>query len=456
MPNGIIHANLVIESQSDRSGRRRPGFVLALAKHVAEAVLKVAIIGGGISGLVVAHDLYRDLDITLYEAAEKVGGHTNTVTLQRHGRTFAIDTGFIVFNDWTYPRFTQLLAQLGVASQPSCMSFSVTCARTGLEYNGTSFNKLFAQRRNLFRPSFWRMLNDIRQFNRKAKDLLDSPSSGREIALDEYLAMEGFSSEFRDHYILPMGSAIWSASRKAMLDFPLAFFLKFLDNHGMLSIDDRPQWRTVVGGSQTYVQALIEPFQDRIETGCPVLKVTRNSDGVRIFPKEGPPRDFDYVVFATHADQTLALLDQPTALEREILGSFPYQENLAVLHTDTSILPRRRPAWASWNYYLLNDDIGRVSVTYNMNILQNIQAPETFCVTLNCQDAIDPSRILRRIVYHHPLYTVEGVANQARHGAISGVNRSFFAGAYWFNGFHEDGVRSGQRVVGQLREVARV
>ena len=416
--------------------------------------MRIAIIGTGISGLVAARELHPNHDLTIFEAAGHIGGHTNTVTVQRPHGHYAVDTGFIVFNDRTYPKFEKLLDELGVASQPADMSFSVKCARTGLEYNGTSLNRLFAQRRNLCRPSFWRMLGDIRRFNRSGKAFLTSGENDPNLSLGEFLERSRFSSELAEHYVLPMGAAIWSASRNAMLEFPLTFFLKFLDHHGLLSIDDRPQWRTVAGGSQTYVNALIKPFEDRIQIRCPIHLVTRNSDGVRLFPINGKPQAFDHVVFATHADQTLAMLEAPTELEREILSSFPYQENLAVLHTDTTILPKRQLAWACWNYHLLPDGTGKVAVTYNMNLLQRLKAPETFCVTLNDLDHIDPSKIIRSIVYHHPVFTPEGVANQGRFEEINGKNHSSFAGAYWFSGFHEDGVRSGQRVAARLREVA--
>lgn len=414
--------------------------------------MKIAIIGSGISGLVAAHGLYQTHDITVFEAADYIGGHTNTIEVSSHGKTYAVDTGFIVFNDWTYPRFIELIDQLGVASQPSSMSFSVKCERTGLEYNGTSFNQLFAQRLNLFKPSFWGMLKDIRRFNKETMRVLAFPGSGRNTSLGQYLEKHHYSKAFINHYILPMGSAIWSATRETMLNFPLEFFLKFLDNHGMLSIDDRPQWRAISGGSQAYVHPLVEHFKDRIHTKMPIMRIKRHPQNVEIVPRGHASQFFDKVIIATHSDQALKLLADPTEAEQDILSSLPYQENVAILHTDHSVLPKRKRAWAAWNYHLLDREDGLVALTYNMNILQNLKAPETFCVTLNCEEAINPAKIKKRLVYHHPIYTHRGVENQIRHSEISGVNHTYYAGAYWFNGFHEDGVRSGQRVVEKLLE----
>ncbi len=409
--------------------------------------MRIAVIGTGIAGMVAGYLLHRDHDLTLFEANDYIGGHTHTIEVPVEGRSYPVDTGFIVFNDWTYPNFIKLLARLGVASQPSEMSFSVRCDRTGLEYNGTSLNRLFAQRRNLFRPSFYRMLRDILRFNRKAPTLLDRTDSG--VTLGEFLAREGYSDQFLNWYIIPMGAAIWSAPPEAMRMFPAEFFVRFFKNHGMLSVNDRPRWRVIAGGSREYVKALTAPYRDRIRLSWPVRSVTRFPDRVEIVsappPGQGPARTverFDQVIFATHSDQALALLKDPTEKERALLGAFAYQENDAVLHTDTSRLPRRRLAWASWNYRIPREPQKRVSVTYYMNRLQRLRGPRHFCVTLNDTEAIDPSKAIARMAYHHPVYRPEAVAAQHRHQEVNGERRTYFCGAYWGYGFHEDGVNS--------------
>ena len=405
--------------------------------------MNIAIIGSGISGLTAAWRLHREHRLTIFEANDYIGGHTNTVDVEVQGQRYAVDTGFIVFNDWTYPHFIDLLDQLDVASQPTLMSFSVRCERTGLEYNGENLNTLFAQRRNLFRPSFHRMIRDILRFNREAPALLDSP---RAVTLNVYLREQNYSQEFIDHYILPMAAAIWSAEPAVTGEMPVRFFVQFFRNHGLLSVSDRPQWRVVQGGSRRYVERLTAPFHDRIRLSCPVEWVRRHSHQVQVKPQHGPVEAFDEVIFATHSDQALRLLADPTTREREILSAIPYQDNEAVLHTDTRLLPRRKRAWAAWNYHLPAQSQARVAVTYNMNILQGLSAPETFCVTLNRSEAIDPARILYRTAYHHPVFTEAGVKAQARREEISGVNRTWYCGAYWSYGFHEDGVNSGLAV----------
>ena len=402
--------------------------------------MKIAVIGSGISGLTAARQLSAAHDLTIFEANNYPGGHTHTVDVEVRGRSYAVDTGFIVFNDWTYPNFINLLEQLGVASRPTTMSFSVHSERTGLEYNGENLNTLFAQRRNLFRPSFYRMIRDILRFNREAPALLDSE---RNISLNGYLRERAYSREFIEHYVLPMAAAIWSAEPELMGEMPVRFFVQFFKNHGLLSVSDRPQWRTIQGGSRNYVEPLIAPFRDRIRLNCPVDWVRRHPNQVQVKPRQGDAEVFDQVVLATHSDQALRLLADPTPLEREILGAIPYQENEAVLHTDTRLLPRRKRAWAAWNYTLPTQAQARVAVTYNMNLLQGLDAPETFCVTLNRSAAIDPAKILYRTVYHHPVFTEAGVLAQARRNEISGVNRTWYCGAYWSYGFHEDGVNSG-------------
>ena len=415
--------------------------------------MRIAIIGTGISGLSAAWALHRDHALTLFEAGDYIGGHTHTVDVEVQGRPYAVDTGFIVFNDWTYPQFIELLDQLQVASRPTQMSFSVRCERSGLEYNGETLNTLFAQRRNLFRPAFHRMIRDILRFNREAPALLEQE---QDPSLDAYLRAGRYSREFIDHYILPMAAAIWSAEPVLMGQMPARFFVRFFKNHGLLSVRDRPQWRVISGGSRSYVEVLVAPFREHIRLNCPVEWLRRTPGQIEIKPVGGAVEYFDQVIIATHSDQALRLLADPSAQEREILGALPYQENDVVLHTDTRLLPQRRLAWAAWNYHLPAQPRDRVAVTYNMNILQGLEAPETFCVTLNRGDAIDPARILYRTTYHHPVFTTAGVQAQARRAEVSGVNRTWYCGAYWRNGFHEDGVDSGLAVARDLSAGWRV
>ena len=410
--------------------------------------MRIAIVGSGIAGLTAAYKLAPRHEITVFEAGDHIGGHTQTHDIELGGRRWAIDTGFIVFNDWTYPNFIALMDELGVASQPSAMSFSVRCEKTGLEYNGTTLNTLFAQRRNLFSPSFHRMIRDILRFNREAPGFLDSGDDST--GLGEYLTANNYRREFREHYIIPMGAAIWSAAPGDMLDFPARYFIRFFHNHGMLSVDDRPQWRVIRGGSRSYLGPLTASFRERIQVATPVARIARDDQGVTLHTSVGAAARFDAVVLACHSDQALAMLEAPSSAERQILGAIPYQDNETLLHTDTSVLPRARLAWAAWNYHIPREDQNRVALTYDMNILQGLDAPETFCVSLNYGDRIDPGRILKRLTYHHPAYTPAGIAAQARHGEISGVNRTFYAGAYWGFGFHEDGVKSGLRAAAQI------
>jgi len=402
--------------------------------------MKIAIVGSGIAGNVAAHHLHAGHDITVFEAGHHVGGHTHTHDVALGSRHYAIDTGFIVFNDWTYPNFIALLEQLGVAWQDSAMSFSVRAAHENLEYNGTSLNALFAQRRNLVRPAFWRMVRDIVRFNRQAPALL-APDAA-DVSLGDYLVANNYGPEFRDWYLIPMGAAIWSAEPAQMLGFPARYFVRFFHNHGMLSVDDRPTWRVVRGGSREYVRALTRPYADRIRLDTPVEWIRRYPSHVMIKARGAEPERFDAVFIACHSDQALRLLADATPPEREVLGAIPYQENDIVLHTDTRLLPRRRLAWAAWNYHVLPGARRRATVTYNMNILQGLSAPETFCVTLNHSEAIAPEKVIKRLTYHHPVYTPAGVAAQGRQHELNGAQRTFFCGAYWRFGFHEDGVVS--------------
>jgi predicted NAD/FAD-binding protein len=411
--------------------------------------MKVAIVGAGIAGNTAAFELQRDHDVTVFEAGSHVGGHTHTHDVEVQGRTWQVDTGFIVFNDRTYPNFIALLERLGVPSQESSMSFSVHDEVTGLEYNGTSLNSLFAQRRNLLRPSFLGMVRDILRFNREAPRLLDEP--GGELPLREFLARGRYGRAFISHYVVPMGAAIWSTDPDLMMQFPARFFVRFLHNHGMLTVNDRPTWRTVSGGSARYVDKLTAPFRDRIHLGTPVEQVRRVPGGVLVKPRGHEALRFDAVFLACHSDQALAMLADPSDAEREVLGAIPYQRNEAVLHTDARLMPRRPLAWAAWNYHVRPGG-GPVALTYNMNILQRLAAPVPLLVTLNHTEAIDPARVIRRVTYHHPLYTPESPAAQARHREIDGTRATYYCGAWLGNGFHEDGVVSALAALGHFRD----
>jgi predicted NAD/FAD-binding protein len=414
--------------------------------------MKIAIIGSGISGLTSSYMLAKKHDVHVFEADSRIGGHTHTVNAQVQSGNYAIDTGFIVFNDWTYPNFIKLLKQIGVEFKPTSMSFSVKAEKSGLEYNGTDLNRLFAQRKNLLNLSFIRMIQDILRFNKESVQILGGGNSS--LTLGEYLEKNRYSKQFCDHYIVPMGAAIWSASTTQMQKFPVEYFVRFFKNHGMLSVNERPQWQVIKGGSRSYIPSLTESYQKNIHLSSPVHQVVRTEKGVRLVV--GSPdgkvseADFDQVIFATHSDQTLRLLADATIKERAILSAFSYQANHTVLHTDESVLPKRKLAWAAWNYFVPREARSTVAVTYDMNILQGFQSPETFCVSLNLQDRIDPSKILRTFEYHHPVYTVDAVRSQGEWSQISGVNRTHFCGAYWGFGFHEDGVKSGLRVAKTL------
>jgi predicted NAD/FAD-binding protein len=411
--------------------------------------VKIAIIGSGVAGLTVAHHLHPEHETTLFEAGGHVGGHVDTHDVSLNGVDYSVDTGFIVFNYRTYPRFTQLLAELGVEALPSDMSFSVSCDRSGLEYNGSSLNSLFAQRGNLANLEFWKMLREILRFNREAPALLDE--SGPELSLGGFLEAGGYGSRFRDYYILPMGAAIWSSDPERMLGFPARFFVRFFMNHGLLSIHDRPRWQVIRGGSRSYVERLITPFRDRVRVQTPVQGLTRHPHHVDVHLADTTVR-FDTVFLACHSDQALRLLSDPSQAEVEVLSAIPYQANEAVLHTDTALLPARRRAWAAWNYLMPEGPGGRVCLTYNMNILQGLDAPETLCVTLNATDRIAPDRVIARMTYEHPVFTPAGVAAQARHREVDGVKNTYYCGAWWRNGFHEDGVVSALDALRHFRE----
>jgi len=412
--------------------------------------VKLAIIGSGISGLTCAHLLHQKHAITVFEAGARIGGHTATMAVNYEGCDYAIDTGFIVYNDWTYPNFIRLMEKLGVASHPTEMSFSVKCEQTGLEYGGNNLNTLFAQRSNLFKPAYLKMIRDIVSFNQQATDDLEHKRISDDISLGDYLQQKGFGKMFVSKYLIPMGSAIWSASTATMLNFPLLFFIRFFKNHGLLSVNNRPQWRVIEGGSSAYLQPLTEGFRQHIRINTPVQSVRRFDDRVEIALPDGAVEVFDEVIFACHSDQALLLLQDSSAAEQQVLGAIPYQDNDVVLHIDDSVLPEKKLAWSSWNYYLRSDRQEQAILTYDMNILQGIDAPVTFCVTLNATESIDPDKILGRYCYSHPVFSMASVVAAERWQEINGVNRSWFCGAYWANGFHEDGVNSGIRVATAL------
>lgn len=383
--------------------------------------------------------LHERYDVTVFEANDYVGGHTHTVAVEVGAERQTIDTGFIVFNDRTYPNFCRLLGQLGVASQPTEMSFSVRCDRSGVEYNGSSLNGLFAQRRNLLRPGFYRMLRDILRFNREAMEHCDRLPE--QMTVQEFLAERRYSQGFADKYLLPMGAAIWSCPTETFGRFPIRFIIEFYAHHGLLQIHDRPQWRVITGGSQRYVERLTAPYHDSIRLSTPVHAVYRNGAGACVESTRGSER-FDEVILACHSDTAQRILHDADDFEAALLRAFPYSRNRVVLHTDESVLPRSRRAWASWNYHIPAQPGGRPTVTYWTNRLQGIESQHNFCVTLNEEQAIDPAQVLGRFDYSHPVFTVERAAAQRRHREVIRRRGISLCGAYWGNGFHEDGVRS--------------
>jgi len=401
--------------------------------------MRIAVVGSGIAGLASAWLLARQHEVTLFEANDYLGGHTHTHSIELADRNYAVDTGFIVFNPPQYPLLSAMFEALGVASQPTTMSFAVKNERSGLEYNATDFGGLFCQRRNLISPRFWRMLRDILRFYREAPALLQDQCDA--LTLGEYLAAHGYSAAFRDDHIVPMASALWSSPSAQILDFPVRYLVQFMANHRMLQADDRPQWRVVQGGSNTYVHALRAGWNVRERMNCAVTRIARETHAVVVDSAAGS-ESFDHVVLACHSDQALALLADASDREHDILGAMRYQLNDTVLHTDANLLPRRRRAWAAWNVLVPKDENAECTVSYCMNLLQSLDAPQPLVVTLNRTAQIAPEKILKRMRYHHPLYTPASVAAQQRKTEIQGNNRTWFAGAYWGWGFHEDGMRS--------------
>ena len=411
--------------------------------------MKIAIIGSGISGNTLAYHLNSNHQITLFESNSRVGGHSHTHEIEIANQKLNVDTGFIVFNKKTYPHFLNLLNELKVPYENSAMSFSVKDSQKDFEYNGTNLNALFAQRKNLISPTFYKMIKEILRFNKNSTLLL---KNNEEISLGEYLDREAYSDFFKKYYILPMGSAIWSSDVKTMMTFPAKFFVRFFDNHGMLNINDRPQWLTITGGSINYVKKLISPFEKKIKLNSQIKSVERKNDHVDIQFHDRDEK-FDWVFFACHSDEALKLIKSPTQDEKNVLKAIPYTDNEVILHFDERFMPRRKLAWAAWNYHVAEDSSSPVSLTYNMNILQNLKTNIPVLVTLNPQEKIDKHKIIKKLSYAHPQYSLKSIEAQSKHHLISGVNRTSFAGAYWGNGFHEDGVKSAIDAIEQFNKV---
>ena len=411
--------------------------------------MKIAIIGSGISGNTLAYHLNSNHQITLFESNSRVGGHSHTHEIEIANQKLNVDTGFIVFNKKTYPHFLNLLHELKVPYENSAMSFSVKDSQKDFEYNGTNLNALFAQRKNLISPTFYKMIKEILRFNKNSTLLL---KDNEEISLGEYLDREAYSDFFKKYYILPMGSAIWSSEVKTMMTFPAKFFVRFFDNHGMLNINDRPQWLTITGGSINYVKKLISPFEKKIKLNSQIKSVERKNDHVAIQFHDRNEK-FDWVFFACHSDEALKLIKNATQDEKNVLKAIPYTDNEVILHFDEHFMPRRKLAWAAWNYHITEDSSSPVSLTYNMNILQNLKTNVPVLVTLNPQEKIDEHKIIKKLSYAHPQYSLKSIEAQSKHHLISGVNRTSFAGAYWGNGFHEDGVKSAIDAIEQFNKV---
>ena len=409
--------------------------------------MRIAVVGSGIAGLSSAWLLSRAHEVVLFEADGRLGGHTDTHVVEVDGQSLQVDTGFIVHNPAHYPLLTRLFDELGVASQPTTMSFSVQDAGSGLEYNATSLDTLFCQRRNLASPRFWGMLRDLARFYREAPALLDAPGPGP--SLGDYLQAGGYGAMFRDAHLVPMASALWSSPAAGILGFPARYLVQFMANHQMLQVTGRPAWRVVRGGSRAYVDAMASRWDVQVRLATPVRGIRRDAQGVVLRSDAGSER-FDQVVLACHSDQALALLEDADAREHGVLGAMPYQANDTVLHTDPRLLPRRRKAWAAWNAYLPADPAQACTVSYCMNLLQGLAVPTPLVVSLNRTQDIDPARVLVRRAYQHPVYSHASVAAQARRHEIQGQRRTWFAGAYWGWGFHEDGIRSGVEVARAL------
>ncbi|MFX4227620.1 MAG: NAD(P)/FAD-dependent oxidoreductase [Porticoccaceae bacterium] len=412
---------------------------------------KIAIIGAGISGLTAAYKLAQNHEVHVFEAGAKVGGHTATKQVRLAGRDYQIDTGFIVFNNWTYPNFIQLMDELGVASKPTSMGFSLSCRQTGLEYSGSGLGGLFAQRRNLLSLSHWRMLRDIIRFNREAAEHLELNVISDSVQLGDYLERHNYSDEFRRYYLIPMASAIWSSGLGEVEQMPVRFFVRFFMNHGLLNIKNRPQWRVIEGGSSSYIEPLTRSFSDQIRLNCPATSIRREKGAVLIDSAIASGEYFDEVVLACHSNQALEILTDSSAEEQNLLSAIPYTENEVVLHWDENLLPENRRTWSSWNY-LLGEQQGQAVLTYNMNILQGIDSDSTFCVTLNATRSIDPDKIWGTYRYSHPEFRPEGIRAQQRLKELNGSDHTWFCGAWCGHGFHEDGVVSALSVVDGINQ----
>ncbi len=402
--------------------------------------MRFAVVGGGISGLTAAYLLSQRHEVTLFEAAQRIGGHTHSVDVEDDTGRHVVDMGFIVFNEKNYPGFVRLMERLGVRSQPSDMSFSMSSKRNGLEYRATSLATLFAQRSNLLRPSFHRMLFDILRFNKKSRELLRG-SNGYNPTLEEYVAAGRYSRQFLDNYLVPLGASVWSADPTQMQSFPARYLVQFFANHGFLESNAEPAWRTIVGGSRSYLEPIQKPFAQRVRTGTPVRALRRFDDRVEVSTDSGT-ECFDHVVVAAHGDQALRMLADPSPLESQLLGAIRYQPNETVLHTDASVLPRSRRAWASWNYTVPREKRDRVAITYYSNLLQSIESPSSYCVTLNRTQEIRPDTVLESTLFEHPVYSFAALEAQRRASELNGQRRTSYCGAYWGYGFHEDGVQS--------------
>ncbi len=409
---------------------------------------RVAVVGAGISGLTAAYLLSRAHEVDLFDQHDRLGGHTHTHRVQEGGQELALDSGFLVHNERTYPNLVRLFGELGVELQDSDMSFSVFCPRTGFEYSSRGAAGFFADPRNLVRPRHYRLLAEVVRFNRVAPVLLNQPATDR-VTVDEFVTSHAFSEAFVSGYLVPMTSAIWSATPERVRQFPAAMVVRFMHNHGMLSVGRHPTWRVVRGGAATYIPKLTAPISGRVRSGALVTRVQRHADVVHVVVKGQQALTYDHVVLACHGDEVLPLLADPTLGEEMVFKNFRTTRNETVLHTDTSFLPRRARARASWNFEL-GDESTAPTVTYHLNRLQQLRAVRDYCVTLNPRRPVARRAVIAQMVYTHPLYSVGAMAAQERWAEVSGRHRTHYCGAYWHNGFHEDGVRSAVRVADAL------
>lgn len=419
--------------------------------------MRIAIVGTGVTGLTCTYLLGRDHEVTVFESDDRPGGHANTVDVDLGHERCEADTGFLVFNERTYPGLVRLFAELGIESAPSDMSFSVSDEATGIEWRGTSPSTVFAQRANLVRPRFWWMLAEVARFNRLARragaEAAARPAAELGETIEEFLARHRFSATFEEWYLRPLGSSIWSADPSELTEMPLATMARFFERHGLLSIGDQPDWRTVSGGSRRYVERVLAPVRaaGRLRLGDPVDSVRRVEGGAVVTSRHAPAGErFDHVVLATHTDQALKVVEDPTLAEQEVLGAIRYEVNLATLHTDARLMPSTRRAWASWNYHRLAGPMQKASLTYHLNRLQPLPIETDLFLTLNRDELIDPALVVDRFEYAHPVLTTEAVRAQARHGELIDLGHLSYCGAWSGYGFHEDGLQSALRVCERL------